>query len=97
MIKYKLRKEIYKYINFSSKRQGVLKYELESGISYSYVFEKLEKLRQRYVWITDFSVTQPSMDEVFLTLAKKQKKSHKKLTLYERLRSYIIGICNKYK
>lgn len=70
-------------------QQGILKYELESGISYSYVFDKLEKLRQRYMWITDFSVTQPSMDEVLLTLAKKQKKLHIKLTLYERLYSWI--------
>ncbi|XP_029677465.1 uncharacterized protein LOC115244170 [Formica exsecta] len=68
---------------------GILKYELESGISYSYVFDKLEKLRQRYMWITDFSVTQPSMDEVLLTLAKKQKKLRIKLTLYERLYSWI--------
>ncbi|KYN45163.1 ATP-binding cassette sub-family A member 3 [Trachymyrmex septentrionalis] len=93
----KIINETFPTIKFKDSYLGVLKYELESGISYSYVFEKLEKLRQRYVWITDFSVTQPSMDEVFLTLAKKQKKSHKKLTLYERLRSYIIGICNKYK
>ena len=60
------------------------------------MFDKLEKLRQRYVWIIDFSVTQPSMDEVFLILAKKQRESHKKLTFYERLRSWIISICNKY-
>lgn len=72
-------------------RQGVLKYELESDISYSYVFDKLEKLRQRYVWITDFSVTQPSMDEVLLTLSKKQKKP-KKLTFYKSLHSWIRRI-----
>ncbi|XP_011872822.1 PREDICTED: ATP-binding cassette sub-family A member 3-like isoform X5 [Vollenhovia emeryi] len=83
--------ETFPAIKFKDSYLGVLKYELESGISYSYVFDKLEKLRQRYVWITDFSVAQPSMDEVFLTLAKKQRKS-KKLTLYERLRSWIIRI-----
>ncbi|XP_071572404.1 phospholipid-transporting ATPase ABCA3-like [Temnothorax nylanderi] len=83
--------EIFPTIKFKDSYLGVLKYELESGISYSYVFDKLEKLRQRYVWITDYSVTQPSMDEVFLTLAKQQRKS-KKLTLYERLRSWIIHI-----
>jgi len=65
---------------------------LESDISYSYVFDKLEKLRQRYVWITDYSVTQPLMDEVFLTLAKNQRESRKKLTPYERLRSWIVRI-----
>jgi len=66
---------------------------LESDISYSYVFDKLEKLRQRYVWITDYSVTQPLMDEVFLTLAKNQRESRKKkLTLYKRLRSWIVRI-----
>ncbi|TGZ46018.1 ATP-binding cassette sub-family A member 3 [Temnothorax longispinosus] len=83
--------ETFPAIKFKDSYLGVLKYELESGISYSYVFDKLEKLRQRYVWITDYSVTQPSMDEVFLTLAKQQRKS-KKLTLYERLRSWIIRI-----
>ncbi|XP_011067293.1 PREDICTED: LOW QUALITY PROTEIN: ATP-binding cassette sub-family A member 2-like [Acromyrmex echinatior] len=86
----KIINETFPTIRFKDSYLGVLKYELESGISYSYVFDKLEKLRQRYVWITDFSVTQPSMDEVFLTLVKKQKESHKKLTLYERLRSYVI-------
>jgi len=65
---------------------------LESDISYSYVFDKLEKLRQRYVWITDYSVTQPLMDEVFLTLAKNQRESRKKLTLYKHLRSWIVRI-----
>ncbi|XP_018368842.1 PREDICTED: ATP-binding cassette sub-family A member 2-like [Trachymyrmex cornetzi] len=93
----KIINETFPTIRFKDSYLGVLKYELESGISYSYVFDKLEKLRQRYVWITDFSVTQPSMDEVFLTLAKKQRKSQKKLTLYERLRSCIIesGFCEE--
>ncbi|KYQ46736.1 ATP-binding cassette sub-family A member 3 [Trachymyrmex zeteki] len=93
----KIINEIFPTIRFKDSYLGVLKYELESDISYSYVFDKLEKLRQRYVWITDFSVTQPSMDEVFLTLAKKQRESHKKLKLYERLHSCIIGIYSKYK
>jgi len=83
---------IYTKYLFLRSRQGVLKYELESDISYSYVFDKLEKLRQRYVWITDYSVTQPLMDEVFLTLAKNQRESRKKLTFYERLRSWIIRV-----
>ncbi|XP_018059833.1 PREDICTED: ATP-binding cassette sub-family A member 3-like, partial [Atta colombica] len=86
----KIINETFPIIRFKDSYLGVLKYELESGTSYSYVFDKLEKLRRRYVWITDFSVTQPSMDEVFLTLAKKQRESHKKLTFYERLRSCII-------
>ncbi|KYN07185.1 ATP-binding cassette sub-family A member 3 [Cyphomyrmex costatus] len=93
----KIINESFPTVRFKDSYLGVLKYELESDISYSYVFDKLEKLRQRYVWITDFSVTQPSMDEVFLTLAKKQKESHKKLTLYERLRSWIISVYIKYK
>ncbi|KAL0124659.1 hypothetical protein PUN28_006490 [Cardiocondyla obscurior] len=83
--------EIFPTIKFKDSYLGILKYELQSDISYSYVFDKLEKLRQRYIWITDYSVTQPSMDEVFLTLAKKQKES-KKLTLYKRLRSWIIRV-----
>ncbi|KAM0731504.1 Phospholipid-transporting ATPase ABCA3 [Formica fusca] len=81
--------ETFPAIKFKDSYLGILKYELESDISYSYVFDKLEKLRQRYMWITDFSVTQPSMDEVLLTLAKKQKKLRIKLTLYERLYSWI--------
>ncbi|XP_072764356.1 phospholipid-transporting ATPase ABCA3-like [Anoplolepis gracilipes] len=85
--------ETFPAIKFKDSYLGILKYELESGISYSYVFDKLEKLRQRYVWITDFSVTQPSMDEVLLTLAKQQRKPRIKLTLYERLHSWIRNIC----
>ncbi|XP_067203769.1 ATP-binding cassette sub-family A member 17-like isoform X1 [Linepithema humile] len=81
--------ETFPAIKFKDSYLGVLKYELESGISYSQLFDKLEKLRQRYVWITDFSVYQPSIDEVFLTLVKKQKRHLKKLTLYEFLRSCI--------
>ncbi|XP_050455951.1 phospholipid-transporting ATPase ABCA3-like [Cataglyphis hispanica] len=81
--------ETFPAIKFKDSYLGILKYELESGISYSFVFDKLEKLRQRYMWITDFSVTQPSMDEVLLTLAKEQKKPRIKLTLYEHLYSWI--------
>ncbi|XP_019885107.2 ATP-binding cassette sub-family A member 3-like [Camponotus floridanus] len=82
--------ETFPAIKFKDSYLGVLKYELESDILHSYVFDKLEKLRQRYVWFTDFSVTQPSMDEVLLTLAKKQRKPSIKLTFYERLYSWII-------
>ncbi|XP_011687936.1 PREDICTED: ATP-binding cassette sub-family A member 2-like isoform X2 [Wasmannia auropunctata] len=84
--------EFFPAIKFKDSYLGVLKYEFESGISYSYVFDKLEKLRQKYVWITDFTIAQPSMNEVFLTLAKKQRETRKKLTLYERLRSWIIRV-----
>ncbi|XP_039306290.1 ATP-binding cassette sub-family A member 3 [Solenopsis invicta] len=84
--------ESFPAIRFKDSYLGVLKYELETDISYSYVFDKLEKLRQRYVWITDFSVTQPSMDEVFLTLAKQKREPRKKLTFYERLRSWTARI-----
>ncbi|KAL6255070.1 hypothetical protein P5V15_013404 [Pogonomyrmex californicus] len=84
--------ETFPMIKFKDSYLGVLKYELESDILYSNIFDKLEKLRQRYVWITDYSVTQPSMDEVFLTLARKQREPRVKLTFYKRLRSWIIRI-----
>ncbi|KAK2587654.1 hypothetical protein KPH14_003774 [Odynerus spinipes] len=52
---------------------GILQYELESDIAYSNVFDILEQLRQRYPWITDFTVNQSSMDHVFFDIVKKHE------------------------
>nr|KAF7411061.1 hypothetical protein H0235_013668 [Vespula pensylvanica] len=50
---------------------GIIQYELDSDISHSDVFDVLEQLRRRHPWLTDFTVNQSSMDQVFLDLATK--------------------------
>ncbi|XP_014486242.1 PREDICTED: ATP-binding cassette sub-family A member 2-like [Dinoponera quadriceps] len=86
--------ETFPAIKFKDSYLGVLKYELDSDVSYSHVFDKLEKLRQRYVWITDFSINQPSMDEILLNFMSKQEELEM-LTFYKRLRLWIARIMRK--
>ncbi|EFN75609.1 ATP-binding cassette sub-family A member 3 [Harpegnathos saltator] len=91
----KIINEAFPTIRFKDSYLGVLKYELESDILYSYVFDKLGKLKQRYVWITDFSIGQPSMDEVLLNFVTEQEEPPEKLTLYRRICSRIARVIRK--
>ncbi|KAL2714403.1 phospholipid-transporting ATPase ABCA1-like [Vespula squamosa] len=63
--------EAFPGIKLKDFHMGIIKYELESNISHSNVFEILEQLRRRHTWLTDFTVNQPSMDQVFLDLTIK--------------------------
>ncbi|KAG7199665.1 hypothetical protein KM043_014258 [Ampulex compressa] len=77
--------ETFPGIKFKDSHLGVLKYELGRDIPYSNIFDELDKLRKKYPWITDFSINQPSMDQVFLDMAKKQKQSPQKLPSCNRI------------
>ncbi|XP_046829973.1 ABC transporter A family member 1-like isoform X1 [Vespa crabro] len=63
--------EAFPGINLKDFHLGIIEYGLESNISHSNMFDMLEQLRRRYPWITDFTIHQSSMDEVFLDLAIK--------------------------
>ena len=54
------------------KHQGLVKYELLGVRSWAYVFGKLEEAKEQF-GLEDYSVSQTTLEQVFLDLIKEQK------------------------